>query len=93
MTPDDSDSDSGYTGSELATWLQESGRRKAPKELRDLYQPPRPSDPEATPSLVRQPRLLILFAFMAAAFAGHWFIDVGLKIDSLPSIVFFIAAK
>ena len=91
MAPDDSDS--GYTGSELASWLQESGRRKVPAALRELYQPQPPSDPERKSPLLAQPRLLILFAFMAAAFAGHWFIEVELRIESLPSIVFFLAAK
>jgi len=73
---------------ELATWLKEAGRRRAP-----------PAKPEnvvvATPSakrpLITNGKRLVLFGLAAASYLQYFFLDVYLQIAAMPTLIVFVA--
>ena len=84
-------------GIELAQWLQDSGRRKIPVEgwVESLYcqssttiAPPSPDRDH----YLTQPALVYLFALAALSYLIYYFIEVGVDITALRSIVGFIRA-
>jgi hypothetical protein len=85
-------SDPHYTGSDLARWLQEAGRRRAP----GAPQPPETATeaPAAAPAPKRphilHPRELLLLAIAALAFMPYLFADVHVQIYRLRHLIAFI---
>lgn len=86
-----------FSGSELASWLQEAGRRRfvrkadrAPVEVVEAAaQPPAAAAPNK-PVRVSHPRELCLFAGLALAYLPYFFADVQVQISSLPCIIVFV---
>ena len=80
--------DPEFTGSELARWLQEAGRRRAAP-------PPEPLEPSAEARkpkrpYILHPRELLLLAVAALAFLPWFFADVQVEILSLRAIIAFV---
>lgn len=73
-------------------WLQELAQRPAVRQCAaaPVVQPPaRP--PRRAQSLLGVGREIYLFAVMAAAFGNYYFIQVMVEMDSLPSLIVFVA--
>jgi hypothetical protein len=85
-------SDPHYTGSDLARWLQEAGRRRAPA----TPQPPETAtEAPAAAAAPKRPyilhtRELLLMAIAALAFVPWFFADVQVEILTLRSIIAFV---
>jgi hypothetical protein len=80
-------------GVDLARWLEESGRRRAvPGRVVQLHQPSpitASSSAEPTPYLTR-PSLVYLFALATLSYLIYYFVEVGLDIGTIPSVIVFI---
>lgn len=84
--------DPDYSGSELARWLQETGRRRV---ARKADSPPTPmvagpAAGEKRTYYVSHPRELLLFFLAALAYLPYMFADVYVQIASLPCVIVFV---
>ena len=73
---------------ELAAWLKEAGRRRAPAAK------PENVVVAAAPAkrpLVTNGKRLVLFGLVAAAYLQYFFLDVYLQIAAMPALIVFIA--
>ena len=86
-------SDPDTTDRDLARWLQEAGRRRAPTPS----QPPEPpvEAPAAEPATKRPPHILhhrelLLLLVAALAFMPYFFADVHVQIYRLRHLIAFV---
>jgi len=80
-------------GVELAHWLQDSGHRKPVAGWVESLYHQSPAPPSAHRNLyLAQPTLLYLFALAALSYLIYYFVDVGLDITGIRSIIVFIRA-
>jgi hypothetical protein len=86
--------DDDFSGSELASWLQEAGRRRvvhpAEPEPQVAGTPVAAAAPAARPARISNPRQLILLAIAALAYLPYFYADVNVQIASLPRIIVFV---
>ena len=81
---------------DLASWLQEVGRRKAcgslsqPASAGEAAAPP-PAGP-ARPAFLERAKRPLLLSIAALAYLQYFYVGVMFKILSLQSIIFFVAA-
>jgi hypothetical protein len=84
--------DTEFSGSELARWLQEAGRRRATRPQGTVEVEPAPAAPAAEarrpPSPYLRPLLLLLVA--ALAWIPYFYAEVQTTIYSLRSLIVFV---
>lgn len=90
-------SDPDFSGNELASWLQEAGRRRVERKSEAapaqacLAQASAPARAwHKLSSQVRHPRELMLIALAALAFLPYFFADVQVQISSLRCVIVFV---
>jgi hypothetical protein len=86
--------DNDFYDGELASWLQEAGRRRRARpatpfaSVRDDAAAGTPTAAKHT--YLRHPRELFLFAVAALAFLPYFFADVQVQIACLPHVIVFV---
>ena len=75
-----------YEGRDLALWLQEAGRRRAPARTAENII----VSTRVKRALITNGKRLCLFALVAAAYLQYFYLDVYLQITQLPSLIIFV---
>lgn len=85
--------DPNFQDQDLASWLEEAGRRRI---VRKAGEPVAEAAPAAAPAAsergiyISHPRELVLFALAAVAYLPYFFADVYVQIYSMKSVVVFV---
>jgi hypothetical protein len=86
--------DSDFSGTDLARWLQEAGRRRVVRrpELPEMIGAPAAEAPLGIvqPARERTPRYLLLSSAAALAYLPYFFADVYVQIANLPCVIVFV---